>query len=194
MAAPAPHRWQSTHPPLPDSQKILKVPLDVLTAPFRAVLTPAQQVQLQREFYTHGQQGGCPALVYNQVIDHLGALVLPTLAPAAARQRIGYEAARAAPTSSIIGRILVAPLRVMGPSRLCQYIPKAWGSIVSYGTQIAWEAAPQHWYIDMTEEPLYLDYIQGSFEAAGVELAKVAGWRVVGTVQGPQHYLFSVTW
>lgn len=193
MAQP-PHRWQSTHPPIPDPEKIVKVPLDTLILPFRATLTPAQQAQLQQEFHAYWQQGSLPALVFNQMIDRLGELALPDLAPAPARQRVGYEVVHASTNSSIIGRVLLAPLRLMTPVRFFKYFPKLAAGFLNYGSVTIWEETPQRWSIEWTNQPLYMDYLQGNFQAVGAELLKVPGWRVAGTVQGPQHYLFAMTW
>lgn len=63
-----------------------------------------------------------------------------------------------------------------------------------YGTVIIWEMAPREWTIELTDQPIYLDYFQGNFQAAGIELLKIPQWRVVGSTQAPGHYLYTVTW
>lgn len=190
-----PHRRQNARPPIPDQEKRLKiVPLDYLLQPFSPPLTPAQLVDLQHQFHAYWQSDGVPATVWNQLVDLLGAWVFPDLARAQARERIGYETARAALRSTILYRVIAAPLQMMGPSRFLQILPKALASAQNYGTTTTWEAAPGQGYIELEDELEYIEYLQGSYEATGVELLKVPTWRVAGTVQGPGHYLFSVTW
>lgn len=194
MALPTPRRWQSIRPPIPEPDKVYKLPLDSFLFPFAAILTSGQQAQLRQEFRAYMQQGSIPVTAANQLIDRLAEWSLPDLDRIHARQRIGYEVVRFAPHSSIITRILAAPLRLMEPVRLLQYIPKVFGSVFNYGTVTTWETAPRHWYIEIGDQPIYMDYFQGNFQAAGTELLKVPSWRVVGAVQGQGHYLFTVTW
>lgn len=194
MTDSAPRRYQRTVPPIPDAEKVIKVPIAGMIAPFTSTLTSAQQAQLQREFQTHWQQDRAPVTVFNQMIDRLAELTLPHLDRAAARQHIGYEITRAGPTATLMGRILMAPLRLMGPSRFLQYFPTSFATISNYGSWATWEVAPQHWHMEAEDQLLYLDYLQGVGQAYGVELLKVPGWTVASTALATHHYLFTVTW
>lgn len=193
MAQPPPRRWQSSNPSIPDAEKTIKVPLDALLNPFTPALTPAQQGQFQQEFQAY-RQATCPTLVWNRAVDRLAVLAFPDLPLTAAHTRIGYEAIRTGTSSAIISRILAAPLRVMSPTRLLQYFPKLYSYASNYGTCTTWEQAPQQWAIEVEDELLYPDYLCGNIDAFGRELIRVPSWRVSGTVQGPCHYLLTITW
>lgn len=194
MTQSAPRRYQNAHPRIPDDEKRVKLPLDALIKPLSPILTDMQQAQLRREFSAYWQQSSQPVTVYNHAIDLLGELAFPALAPPQRRQGVGYELVRGAPQSSIITRVVVAPLRVMNPVRFFQYIPQLAASVLNYGTVITWEEVPQHWTVELIDQPLYLEYIQGNFQAMGIELLKVPTWAVHSTTPNPGHHLLTITW
>jgi uncharacterized protein (TIGR02265 family) len=179
-------------PLMPDAEKRLLTPLDVAVGTVGDALTPALRAQIQTEFGLYLGKAGHPALIANQLTELLcrncfGDQPLPE-----ARRLFG-RASVVHYRESILGRVMLAALPIMGMDRIVRLIPRNFAATTNYGTRSVVEIGPRHWRADFEDEILYPEILQGMLESIG-DLAHVPSLRVTATTRGPKHFSFDLTW
>ena len=94
---------------------------------------------------------------------------------------------------SILGRVMLAAIPIMGMDRIVRMIPRSFAATTNYGTRWVTEIGPRHWRCEFEDEIMYPEIIQGILEATG-EMAHVRGLQVTCRRLGPQHFSFDLTW
>jgi uncharacterized protein (TIGR02265 family) len=191
--APAPSPTiRIERPPVPDAEKRYLTQLDVALDTVGGRLPPELRAQIEREFSAYLGKAGHPCLVANRLNDLLcracfGDHPLPEARRLFGRASVGQY------RESILGRVMLAAIPIMGMERIVRLIPRNFAATTNYGTRWATEIGPRHWRCEFEDEIMYPEIIQGVLEAIG-ELAHVPGLHVTCTQIGPQHFAFDLTW
>ncbi|HEX6607540.1 MAG TPA: DUF2378 family protein [Chloroflexia bacterium] len=181
-----------TRPPVPDAEKRYLTQLDVALETAGDRLTPALRAQIEQEFGAYLGQTGHPCLVANRLDDLLcRACFADHLMPEA--RRLFGRASVGHYRESILGRVMLAAIPIMGMERIVRLIPRSFAATTNYGTRVATEIGPRHWRCEFEDEIMYPEIIQGVLEGIG-ELARVPGLQITCTPRGPAHFAFDITW
>jgi uncharacterized protein (TIGR02265 family) len=179
-------------PPMPDSEKRYLTQLDVAMETVGDALTPELRAQIQTEFGAYLGKAGHPCLIANRLNDLLCRNCFGDRPLAEARRLFG-RASVGHYRESILGRVMLAAIPIMGMERIVRMIPRDFAATTNYGTRSATEIGPRHWRCDFEDEIMYPEIIQGIIEAVG-EMAHVPGLQVICTLRGPRHFSFAITW
>ncbi|HMA33192.1 MAG TPA: DUF2378 family protein [Chloroflexia bacterium] len=199
-AGPAPHaapglpapRVHQARPPVPDADKAYSLPLDTVFQMAGELLPPGLEAQIRAEFTGHFGKAQPPALLRFQLVDRLALACFPGRSLAAARRLwgrhslVGYR-------QSILGRVLLAAIPVMGLERVLVRIPSALAGQSNYGTRTVWELGPQHWRLDFEDEVMPAEMLQGVIEGLAA-LVHVPDVQVTWTLLAPGHLSYDLIW
>ncbi len=179
-------------PLLPDAAKLYQVPLDILLQAVHTSLTPRVRAQVQAQFGAYLGKSSYPILIGNELVDFLAANCLADQSQAAARRLIGrYYLLRF--RESILGRVMLATLPMMGWERALRRVPKDMAAVTNYGTRWVRVRGPQHWQVGCEDELIYPEMLLGTFEAMS-EVVRVPGLQITYTLPQPKHLLFDFRW
>jgi uncharacterized protein (TIGR02265 family) len=158
---------QLVRPVLPDADKLFRYPAEDLLAGLPAPLTAHQQAAFQAEFGpVLGQPTHSPA-VMSRVLDWIAAVAYPDLPPSAARRRQGHVGTLAWSQRSILGRVLMAAVPLMGLERVLRRLPSNMGGLTNFATRTMYCAGPGHWWYTASDDPTYPDFTVGAIDALG---------------------------
>lgn len=196
MALPAPSSppvvASRERPPVPDSAKLYLAPLDILLQAVGAPLPAAVLTQVQAQFGPYLGRPTYPILVGNTLVDLLAATCLADRSRADARRQIGrYYLLRF--RESILGRVMLAALPLMGWERVMRRLPGDLAAVTNYGTRWVTALDLRHWRLDCTDEVIYPEMLQGTCEAMG-EVVRVATLQVRGTQVASHHVALDFRW
>jgi uncharacterized protein (TIGR02265 family) len=155
-------------------------------------LSTASRATVQDRFGAYLGKPSQPVLVSNAFVDFVCQEAFPTLSLPEARRKLGRLSV-AQYQQSILGRVMFAPLRLMGFERLLRQTPRQYAATTNYGTRWVAELGPRHWRFDCEDELIHPESIVGNLEAIAESL-NVPQLRVVFTLRAPRHYSFDITW
>jgi uncharacterized protein (TIGR02265 family) len=177
---------------MPDAEKRYLTPLDVALETVGDALTPELRAHIETEFGAYLGKPGHPALIANQLTELLCRNCFGDQPLREARRLFG-RASVAPYRDSVLGRVMLAAVPIMGMERIVRMIPRDFAATTNYGTRSVVEIGPRHWRCDFEDEIVYPEIIQGILEAIG-NMARVPGLRVTCKRRGPQHFTFDITW
>lgn len=183
---------RSDRPPLPDAEKMMLTPLDIGLRTMVPYLTPDSRAAIEAQFKTYLNAASHPILVSNAFVDAVCRAGFPQMSLPAARLRLARLSV-AQYQQSILGRVMLAPIRLMGIERVLKQIPRQFAATTNYGTRWVAMRGPQHWLLEFEDELMHPETPIGSIEAVG-ELIGVKNLRVAFTLRAPRHYAYDITW
>ncbi len=179
-------------PPIPDAEKLMLTPMDIGLRTVDPYLNPASRAAVQAQFGVDLGKSTQPVLISNAFVDFVCQAGFPALSLPEARRQLGRLSV-AQYGQSILGRVMLAPIRLMGLERVLRQAPKQYAATTNYGTRWVAELGPRHWRFDCEDELIHAESILGNLEAIA-ELVGVAKLRVVFTLLAPRHYSYDITW
>jgi uncharacterized protein (TIGR02265 family) len=179
-------------PAVPDPAKMMTTPLDLWVTTMEPYLSPADRAVVQLRFAAWLGKPAHPTLVSLEFTDFICRAGFPDLTLGEARRRMA-RLSLAKYQESILGRVMLAPMRLMGFERLLQQVPKQFAAATNYGTRWVAQVGPHHWRFDAEDEIMHPEMTVGNLEAAG-EMLAVPGLRIAIDKPGPRHYSFDLTW
>lgn len=180
-------------PPLPDADKLMLTPLDMTLEVMSESLTPAIRAQFGAQFGAYLGKGQHPALINHQALDFLCRTCLPEYPLAEAYREFGHRSVQHYRQSSILGRVMMAAVPVMGIERLLRQFPRQMAAVSNFGTHTVYALAPGAWRLDDEDEIMPPEQLQGNLEAA-CSLVHAQDLRVTFTTRAPQSYSFFIHW
>src|SRR5690242_14032737 len=121
-------------PPMPDSEKRYLTQLDVALETVGDALTPELRAQIQTEFGAYLGKAGHPVLIANQLTELLCRNCFGDQPLLEARRLFG-RASVAHYRESILGRVMLAAIPIMGMERIVRMIPRDFAATTNYGTR-----------------------------------------------------------
>lgn len=179
-------------PNIPDDEKLVLFPMDVLLASFDKYLTPEVRSRLEAEFSEHLGKPYYPVLVGNRLIDQVCRLCLGEYPIEQARQLLGHSYLQRY-RETVLGQLLLDARPLVSVEWFVQGLPRNYASATNFGTYWVEELEPQHWSFNFEDDPGYPDWILGTL-LAGAEILQVPGYRVTYTLPAPQHISFDIRW
>jgi uncharacterized protein (TIGR02265 family) len=182
-----------SRPRMPDSEKMILLPLSIRLKAFDKFLTPAVREQLHTEFAAYLDQPQYPVVIGNRLVDQVCNTSLTDYSPQEARQLLGrcyierYQ-------ESVLGRLLLAPISSNQDFEwVMRGLPRNYSAVTNYGTYWVAEVAPRHWRFDFEDDPGDPDFIMGTL-LAGSEILRIPGYRVSYVTLAHQRLSFEQTW
>jgi len=175
-----------------DAEKRYLTQLDVALETVGDALTPGLRAQIETEFGAYLGKPGHPALIANQLTELLCRNCFGDQPLLEARRLFG-RASVAHYRESILGRVMLAAIPIMGMERIVRMIPRDFAATTNYGTRSVVEIGPRHWRCDFEDEIVYPEIIQGILEGIG-DMARVPGLHVTCNPLSPKHLSFEITW
>ncbi|HMA33264.1 MAG TPA: DUF2378 family protein [Chloroflexia bacterium] len=179
-------------PPMADSAKMNLTSINLALQVMEPYLTPAIREQVEAEFGAYLGKGQYPTVVGIQLVDFLCQACLPEHALTEARRLFGQRSV-AKYRESILGRVMLAALPLMGLERILRQAPRQLSAVNNYGTRWVTELGPQHWRLDCDDEIMPPETLQGSIEVVG-QLLHASGLQVTYSLPAPKHIAFEITW
>ncbi len=179
-------------PPVPDADKLMITPLDMLVEVMTASITPAIRRQFEAQFGAHLGKGQHPALINRQALEFLCRHCLPEYSLADAYREFGRRSVLHY-RASILGRIMMAAVPLMGIERLLRQYPRQLAAVTNYGTRTVYALAPGEWRLDAEDEGLLPEQLQGNLESA-CGLVHPQDLRVGLVIHAPGNYSFPIHW
>jgi uncharacterized protein (TIGR02265 family) len=179
-------------PPVPDTEKLMLTPMDIGLRTIEPYLSPASRAAVQERFGAYLGKPTQPVLVSNDFVDFVAQAGFPDLSLPEARRRMGRLSV-AHYGQSILGRIMFAPIRLMGMERVLRQTPRQFAAATNYGTRWVAEFGHRHWRFDCEDELMHLETIVGNLDAVA-EMVGARQCHVTATVLAPRHYSFDITW
>lgn len=179
-------------PSLPDAEKMLLTSMDIGLRTVDPYLNPASRAAVQEQFGAYLGQPSQPVLVSNAFVDFVCQAGFPARTLPEARRELGRLSV-AQYQQTILGRVMFAPLRLMGFARVLRHTPRQYAATTNYGTRWVAELGPRHWRFDCEDELIHPESIIGNLEAVAESLS-VPQLRVVFTLRAPGHYSYDITW
>jgi len=179
-------------PALPDAEKLMLTSLDIGLATVAARLSPAGRAAVQAQFGAYLGKASHPVLVSNRFVDFVCPLCFPALALHEARCEMAHLSV-AHYQQTILGRVMLAPMRLMGLERVLRQAPKQFAATTNYGTRWVADLGPRHWRFDCEDELMHPETMWGSLEAVA-QMVGVRDVRVVFSLLAPGHYSYDITW
>lgn len=183
---------RSDRPPVPDAEKMMLTPLNIGLRTIEPYLTPDSRAAIVAQFRAHLDTVNHPILVSNAFVDAVCRAGFPMMSLPEARLRLARLSV-AQYQQSILGRVMLAPIRLMGMERVLKQIPRQFAATTNYGTRWVATLGPQHWLLEFEDELMHPETPQGSVEAVG-EFVGVKQLRVAFTLRAPRHYAYDITW
>ncbi len=180
-------------PPVPDADKLMLTPLDLSLDLMADCLTPAIRAQFTAQFGAYLGKGQHPALVNGQALDFLCRICFPESSLEAAQREFGHRSIQYYRESSILGRIMMAAVPIMGIERLLRQYPRQLAAVTNFGTRTVYALAPGEWRLDAEDEIMSPHQLQGNIEM-GCSFVHPRDLRVTFTTHAPQSYSFHIHW
>jgi uncharacterized protein (TIGR02265 family) len=178
-------------PHMPDSEKMIRLPIDVRLKVFDRYLTPTLRAQVEEEFGVWRGQPQYPVLVGNRLLDVL-CTALPDRSPAEARQMLGYEYV-AQYRHTVLGWLMLVVRPMLDLDWVLRGLPRQYAGATNYGTYWVAPVGERHWRFDFEDDPGDPDWILGTLLAGGT-IFKVRGLSISHRILAPQHMSFSIQW
>lgn len=156
------------------------------------LLTPEIRARVEARFGPYLHRPQCPAPVYNELLDFLCATCLADRPLAAAHRFFGRHSVDRY-RETILGRVLVAVVPLLGLERILRRAPQDFALACNYGTRWVAQLAPRHWRMDFEDEIMHLEVLHGVFDGLG-ELAGVPRLEIAARNLGPGHRSFELRW
>lgn len=177
---------------MPDAEKMMLTPMDIGLQTMEPYLSPADRALVQAQFGAYLGKPSHPVLVSNAFVNVVAAAGFPTLSlPEARRQMAHISVAQYRQT--ILGRVMFAPIRLMGLERVLRQAPRQFAAVTNYGTRSVTEIGPNHWWFECEDELMHPETMTGNLEAVA-ELVHVRDVRVVFSQIAARHYGYDITW
>lgn len=186
-------------PRVPDSQKLILVPLDIRFKTFDSYLTPDLRSQLRIEFAEYLGQPNYPVLVGNRLIDRVCETALSEYSPKEAHQLLGrsyvehYRETVLGWLLGLISRLKKTAGPIVSIDWVMRGLPRQYAGATNYGTYWLAELEHNHWRFDFEDDPGYPDWLLGTFQAGGAFLG-LQGLDIKYEVVEPQHISFQIRW
>lgn len=180
---------------MPDSEKMIRLPIDVRLRVFDRYLTPALRTQIEEEFGRWKGQSQYPVLVGNRLLDVL-CTSLPEREPAEALQMLGYQYVSQY-RDTALGFLLLVVRAMVGKlvdmDWVLRGLPRQYAGATNYGTYWVAPLGERHWRFDFEDDPGYPDWILGTLLAGG-SILKTPDLHITYRVLAPQHTSFDISW
>jgi uncharacterized protein (TIGR02265 family) len=178
--------------PVADAQKMALVPLDLQLEAVADRLTPTLRAHIQREFGAYLGKPAHPVSVGNRLNDLLCTTCLADRPLGEARRLFGHAFLRRA-HESLVGRVMVAAMPLLGLERVLRQAPQDFGTLTNYGTRWVTQLDRHHWRCDFEDELFYPDFLSGVFEST-YALMRAREPQLSYTMLGPRHISFEIRW
>lgn len=179
-------------PALPDDAKMMLTPLDIGLQTVEPFLAPEALAAVRAEFGAYLGKPQHPVLVSNAFIDFVCRAAFPTFALPEARRYLGRLSVSQY-QQSILGRVMFAPLRIIGLERTLRQAPRQYAATSNYGTRWVASLGPHHWRFDCEDEIIHPESMLGNFEAVAAYLG-AQNFSIRFSLRGPRHYSYDITW
>jgi uncharacterized protein (TIGR02265 family) len=176
---------------MPDSEKLVRLPLDLALRTAEAYLTPAIRAEARAEFAEYLGRPQTPPLQINRMVDFLAERCLPTYPLDEARRWLGAQALTLYTKTPLVHTIYVA-LRRASIERILKSFPQQFAKSQNYGTYEMRKLGPRHWRFTLQDYPMYPSVFQGYCEAGARLLQNDT--RYVYTIVNSHHCYFDITW
>ncbi len=177
--------------PVPDEQKLLQVPIDLILRAADEYMTPTIRTEIATDFAPYIGRLQIPALAALQLIDLLCARCLTEYPLAEARRIIGANTILLY-TQSVVVQALITALRLASIEHILQYLPRQFATAYNFGTYEMKERSVRHWRFTLKDYLMYPDVLQGQLEAGSRILHNDAQYQY--TIVTPHHCYFDITW
>jgi uncharacterized protein (TIGR02265 family) len=141
-------------PPIPDSEKLVRLPLDLALRTAEAYLTPAIRAEARVEFADYLGRPQTPPLELNRMIDFLAARCLPTYPLDEARRWLGSQGLSLYVKTPLVQAIYFT-LRKASIEWILRSFPRQFAMSQNYGTYEMVELEPRHWRFTLQDYPMY---------------------------------------
>jgi len=180
-------------PIIPNSEKMILLPLEIKLKAFASVLSAEMVVQLQDEFAPYLDRERYPVLVGNRLLDRVCELALSETPLAEARQMLGYKYLMLY-QESFLGMLLAPGSEPTDDfDWVMEGLPRNYAAATNYGTYWIAEVGPKHWCFAFEDDPGYPEFVLGGL-LAGKDLLQIPNSRTVCSILGPEHYSFDISW
>jgi uncharacterized protein (TIGR02265 family) len=179
-------------PPIPDDAKMMLTPLDIGLQTVESYLAPEALARVRSEFGAYLGKPQHPVLVSNAFSDVVCRAAFPTLALPEARRYLGRLSVSQY-QQSILGRVMFAPLRIIGMERTLRQAPRQFAATTNYGTRWVASLGSHHWRFDCEDEVMHPESMLGHFEAVAAFIG-VQNFSIRFTRRAPRHYSYDITW
>lgn len=178
-------------PPLPDSAKLMRLPLDLVLRAAEAHLTPAIRAEARAEFAAYLGRPQTPPLEVNRMVDFLAVRCLPTYSLDEARRWLGSQVLSLYVRTPLVQAIYFA-LQRASIEWILRSLPHHFATSQNYGTYEMVELEPRHWRLTLQDYPIYPSAVQGYCEAGARLLHNDTQYRY--TIVSSHHCYFDITW
>lgn len=178
--------------PVPDTEKMVRVPLDLQLEAVADRLTPTLRARIQQEFGAYLGQPRHPVVVGNRLNDLLCTTCLADR-PLGEARRVFGRAFLLRSQESLLGRVMLAAMPLVGLERILRQAPQDFAMLTNYGTRGVTMLERHHWRCDFVDELLYPDFLYGVFEVV-YALIRVREPRLQYTMLGSRHISFEIRW
>ncbi|MDQ2805877.1 MAG: DUF2378 family protein [Chloroflexota bacterium] len=179
--------------PIADAAKLMLTPLDLILEVMADCLTPLIRAHIAQEFGAYLGKSQHPALVNRRLLDFVCRTCLPQYSLEEAHREFGRRSVQYYRESSILGRIMMAAVPLMGMERLLRQYPRQLAAVTNYGTRTVYTLAPGEWRLDDEDEIMSPHQLQGNFEM-GCSMVHPRDLRVTFTIRTPNSYSFHIHW
>jgi uncharacterized protein (TIGR02265 family) len=178
-------------PAIPDSRKIVHIPIDVILRAADEYMTPAIRAEIAAEFASYIGPLQIPALAALRLIDILCARCFTAYPIEQARQIIGANTLLLY-TETLLMHTMLMALRLASVEHILRYLPRQFATAYSFGTYEMLEIEARHWRFTFEDFPIYPDIILGQFETGSRLLQNDAHYHC--TVIDSHQCYFDITW
>jgi uncharacterized protein (TIGR02265 family) len=194
------HSSQREHPrsvirierdPMPDSQKRVQVPIDLILRAAEAYMTPAIRAEIAAEFAPFIGPLQIPALAALRLIDCLCARCFVAYPVEQARQIIGANTLLLYAEAPLL-RAITTALRLASIEQILRFLPRQCATAYSFGTYEMRRVKTHHWRFTLDDFPIYPDILQGQLETGSRLLHNDAQYQC--TIVTTHHCYFDITW
>jgi uncharacterized protein (TIGR02265 family) len=178
-------------PPIPDAEKIVRIPIDFCIKAADPYLTPEIRADLVQEFGAYLGKRQFPALESERLTDFLCSRCLADLPVPEARRLLGYNFLFIYAQTPVM-RAMTAALSRASIEWVLRWLPRNFGALHNFGSYSMIEIAPKHWRFTLEDYVGYPDVVRGHLEAGSHNLRNDAQYTY--TVVGPRHFYLDITW
>ena len=179
-------------PPIADADKLMITPLDMLVEVMTDRITPAIREQFKAQFGAYLGKSQHPTRINRQALEFLCRQCLSEYSLTDAYREFGRRSVLHY-RASILGRIMMAAVPLMGIERLLRQYPRQLAAVTNYGTRSVYARAPGEWQLNAEDEVLPPEQLQGNLETA-CGLVNPQGLRVDLVIHAPGNYSFPIHW
>jgi uncharacterized protein (TIGR02265 family) len=178
-------------PTVPDAEKLVRLPLDLVLRTVEDYLTPAIRAEVRTEFAAYLGRRQTPPLELNRMLDFLAVRCLPSYSLDEARRWMGTRGLFLYSQTLLI-QVTYFGVRQMSIERILRSLPLHFTTAQNFGTYEMRKLAPRHWRFTLQDYPVYPSAVQGYCEEGARLLRNDTKYNY--TIVSTHHCYFDITW